>query len=236
MKPIHCACVIHGDVYDWKYVENLHSMLQRHLTQPVRLHVYTEESRPVPEPFIKHPLVDWGIKGPKKSWWYKIQMFNPENFSGPLLYFDLDVVITSSIDWIANSNLQYFWSVRDFKYLWRPTNYGVNSSIMFWDTSKLQHVWQKFNSMGVSRIVQQFHGDQDFLSHAIAENERRYLNTQQVKSWRWQCLDGGYDFRRRMYLQPNTGTSIDEHTSVLVFHGKPKPGEVADSLIVQNWQ
>ena len=236
MKPIHCACVIHGNGYDWKYVDNLYNMLQRHLTQPVKLHVYTEASRTVPEPYIKHELIDWGFSGPKKSWWYKMQLFNPEHFAGPMLYFDLDVVITRNIDWIGNLNLQYFWGVRDFKYLWRPTHYSINSSILFWDTNKYSKIWTKFNNLDINQVVHQFHGDQDFITHAIPEIERRYLNTQSVKSWRWECLDGGYDFRRRMYRKPNTGTGLDETTSVLIFHGKPKPGDTTDSIILQHWQ
>ena len=50
--PIDCACVIHGTAYSWDYVERLHSMLSRHITPGIRLHVYTEADRPVPEPVV----------------------------------------------------------------------------------------------------------------------------------------------------------------------------------------
>ena len=89
--PINCACLIHGTGYDWTYVDRLYNMLSRHLTRQVILHVYTEEERTIPAPYIKHGLVDWGIGGPKKSWWYKLQLFNSEHYSGPLLYFDLEI-------------------------------------------------------------------------------------------------------------------------------------------------
>jgi hypothetical protein len=71
-QVIDCACVIHGTGYDWIYVEQLRNMLSRNLSREVRLHVYTEASRSVPAPYIKHELTDWGISGPKRSWWYKI--------------------------------------------------------------------------------------------------------------------------------------------------------------------
>ena len=132
--PIDCACVIYGDTYSWTYVERLYNMLSRHLSAGVRLHVYTEAERPVPAPMVKHVLTSWGDLGHKRNWWYKMQLFNTEHHAGPLLYFDLDTVIVQSIDWIVQSNLDYFWAIRDFKYLWRPTDYGVNSSIMWWDT------------------------------------------------------------------------------------------------------
>jgi hypothetical protein len=52
---------------------------------------------------VKHILDDWGISGPKRSWWYKMQLFNPAHFAGNLLYFDLDVVIANQLNWIPNS-------------------------------------------------------------------------------------------------------------------------------------
>lgn len=235
-EPVHCACLIHGNVYDWKYVETLHSMLNRHLSNEVRLHVYTEPKRHVPKNFIKHELQDWGISGPKKAWWYKMQMFDERHFSGPLLYFDLDTVITENIDWITKLPTQYFWAIRDFKYLWRPTSYLVNSSVMWWDTSRFNHVWKNFAKQDLSYVIRKYRGDQDYILDAIADTDRKFLDTDRIKSWRWQCLDGGYDFKNRMFLTPNTGTQIGHKTSVLIFHGKPKPGDLQDPIVLQHWQ
>ena len=82
---IDCACVIHGSGYDWQYVERLYNMLCRNLLKEVRLHVYTEHDRSVPPHMVKHILEDWGISGPKRSWWYKMQLFNPTHFAGNML-------------------------------------------------------------------------------------------------------------------------------------------------------
>ena len=106
--PVDCACVIHGTGYDWTYVDRLYNMLNKHISRGVRLHVYTEADRPVPTPYIKHTLTDWGISGPKRAWWYKMQLFNPDHFRGQLLYFDLDTVIVNNIDWICNRAPEYF--------------------------------------------------------------------------------------------------------------------------------
>ena len=72
--PIDCACVIYGDTYSWTYVERLYSMLNRHLSADIRLHVYTEAERPVPDPMIKHVLTSWGDLGHRRNWWYKMQL------------------------------------------------------------------------------------------------------------------------------------------------------------------
>jgi hypothetical protein len=235
-SPIDCACVIHGNGYDWKYVDNLYSMLCRYLTRPVRMHVYTESTRSVPAPYIKHNLIDWKITGPTKSWWYKVQLFNSDYYRGSLLYFDLDVVITRNIDWIWKLKTRHFWAVKDFKYLWRPAYQAINSSIMWWDTVQYDWVWRNFLELDLAQTVKRFHGDQDYINSVITEQQRRYFNPEWVKSWRWQCLDGGYDFKRRTWQNPGSGTTSTPETSIMVFHGDPKPEKVNDLFIKQHWQ
>lgn len=234
--PIDCACVIHGDAYSWDYVDRLYSMLSRHISPGVQLHVYTEEHRNVPAPYIKHSLLNWGIKGPKQSWWYKMQLFNSDYHAGPLLYFDLDVVITGRLDWIWNLPLNYFWSIRDFKYLWKPNSYTINSSIMWWNTQNFDHVWRMFKAQDLNHNMLRFRGDQDYITDAIPSATRRYFDQERIKSWRWQCLDGGYNFAQKRYYLPNTGTTVLDPTSVLVFHGNPKPDQTQDPVIIQHWQ
>jgi hypothetical protein len=235
VETIDCACVIHGDAYSWQYVETLYNMLSRHLTPKVRLHVYTEADREVPAPFIKHELTNWEIGGPRRAWWYKMQLFNTEHHAGPLLYFDLDTVIVNNIDWIWKQPLKYFWTVRDFKYLWRPNFCGINSSVMWWDTRNYNAIWQAFQRQDLLTIMRKYHGDQDYITTAIGHADRRFFDTDQVKSWRWECLDGGYEFSKKRYFCPNTGTQLTNKTSILIFHGNPKPHKVDDSAIVQHW-
>jgi hypothetical protein len=234
--PIDCACVIHGTGYKWQYVDKLYNMLTRNLTREVRLHVYTETERVVPAPYIKHELVDWGISGARKSWWYKLQLFNPNNFAGPLMYFDLDTVIVDNIDWIWQLPLRYFWTLQDFKYLWRSTHQGINSSIMWWDTRNFAYIFKNFNVKNLSFTLKQYPGDQDYLTREIDNKYLRFMPQNRISSWRWQCLDGGYNFKQRIYYQPGTGTQINKDTSVLIFHGSPKPHQVTDSIIEQHWK
>ena len=64
----------------------------------------------------------------------------------------------------------------------------------------------------------------------------RYLPTDQVRSWRWELHDGGYDFLKRKHRTPGTGTVIPDTTSIAIFHGHPKPHEISDSTVLQHWQ
>lgn len=234
---IDCACVIHSTGYEWQYVERLYNMLTRWLPGGIRFHVYTEHDRSVPPHMIKHCLDDLPIQGgPKRSWWYKMQLFNSQHHSGPLLYLDLDVVIVKDISWIASLPTTHLWGCRDFRYLQNPNKITLNSSVMWWNTADFAWVWQQFVTSNVSQTVRRFPGDQDYLAQELGPNRIRYLNERAIKSWRWQCINGGYDFARRQHRQPGTGTHIDDDTSIVVFHGHPKPHETRDAVIQQLWQ
>lgn len=217
---IDCACVIHGSGYDWRYVERLYNMLCRNLSHEVRMHVYTEHDRSVPPHMIKHILDDWGISGPKQSWWYKMQLFNPEHFQGNMLYFDLDVVIANTLDWVPGHSTDYLWTIRDFRYLQNRNTNTMNSSMMWFNVDRFAWIWNQFNQQDLKSTIKGYPGDQDYLSAVLSVNQRRFFEDFYFESFRWQCLDGGYDFARRRHLRPDTGVHIQPSTSVVVFHGQ----------------
>jgi len=235
-EPVDCACVIHGTGYDWVYVDRLYNMLQRNLPQGIRMHVYTEPTRPVPAHMIRHDLTEWsGISGPRRSWWYKMQLFDPQHHQGNMLYFDLDTVIVRDLSWITALPTDHLWGIRDFKYLQNANRSVLNSSIMWWNVSSHAQVWHDFVSQDVATVTRRYPGDQDYIYAALGPNRIRYFDQSQVQSWRWQCWDGGYDFARRAHRLPGTGTQIPPDASVLVFHGNPKPHKIADPAVVQFW-
>lgn len=234
---LDCACVIHDKAYDWTYVEKLYSALKRNLTPQVRLHVYTEPSRPVPADYIKHDLIEFpGVAGPKKSWWYKLQLFREDLHRGPLLYLDLDTVIVSDLDWILPCNTDYFWAIHDFKHLWKKNWQGLNSSIMWFDTQQWAWIWDTFSRSNLKQIMRENHGDQDYLNKLIPPEKKRFFPENKISSYRWQVLDGGYDFKRRVHRQPDSGAHIDQDTSLIIFHGNPKPHQIQDPKLLQCWQ
>ena len=233
---IDCACVIHGNAYSWQYVDNLYHMLTRVFADGIRFHVYTEADRTVPGHMIKHTLEPWaGLDGPRRAWWYKMQLFNAQQFAGNLLYLDLDVVVARELDFVRHCNPQTFWAIRDFKRLQNNRPPTINSSMMWWNVTKFDWVWSNFCRQGAADIARRFPGDQDYITHSIPVQQRRFFEDQYFESYRWQCLDGGYDFRRRQYEKPGTGVQIAGDTAVVVFHGSPKPHEVHDPAIVQLW-
>ena len=234
---IDCACVIHGDGYDWIYVDRLYSMLTRHFTKGIRLHVYTEQSRSVPDHMIKHVLTEWtGLSGRRRSWWYKMQLFDSKHHAGQLLYLDLDTVIVNNLDWILELDTRYFWSIRDFQSLWNPQFQGINSSLMYWNTVAFTKIWEDFSCQDIHQIRKKYNGDQDYLSNALSPTKRKFIDHNRAVSWRWQALDGGMNFQKRTHKIPNNGTEFGSKTSLLIFHGNPKPDQVQDPVVQSHWR
>jgi hypothetical protein len=234
---VDCACLIHGDKYSWDYVEKLYSMLQRNFSYPIKLHVFTEAEREVPAHMIKHSLDSWpAANGPKRAWWYKMQMFNPVHVPGRLLYFDLDVLIVDNLDWMLGLSSNHFWTIKDFRSLWRANWTGINSSVMFWDTQKFQHIWKKFSQSDMKKIMDQYPGDQDYISVMIDLVDRRFIDPTAVQSWRWQVDNGGLDMKTRTHRRPGAGAVVTPGLKIVIFHGRPKPDKIHDDFVVKHWR
>lgn len=234
---VDCACLIHGNVYKWEYVDHLYNMLKRNIGPYFRLHVYTEPNRAVPDYMIKHELENCPPANKhKKGWWYKMQLFNQQHFAGNLLYLDLDVVIVRDLNWIFDLPANKLWAVRDFKHLQNEFMYSINSSVMWWNVPEFDWVWQKFKNGNIETEVNTHKGDQDYLETVIGFDQRRYFPDQQMISWRWQAWNGGKMFPTRWTKNAKSSTTIPDTTSVLIFHGQPKPHELLDDVVIkQHW-
>lgn len=164
-----------------------------------------------------------------------MQLFNPAHYSGQLLYLDLDTVIVNNLDWITQLGSSHLWAIRDFKTLWRPKFQGINSSVMYWHTEKFAKIWTEFAEQDILKLCAKYHGDQDYLSAVLKPTQRRFFPEKSAQSWRWQALDGGMDPYKRTYNHPGLGTQIGPDTSLLIFHGQPKPDQVTDPVIKTHW-
>lgn len=235
--PVHCACVIHGSAYTWDYVDNLYQMLRRHLDPGVILHVLTEPDRSVPAPYVAHPLCHWpGAQGPKAAWWNKLQLFRDGQFHDRVLYFDLDVVIVRDISWMLWLDKTKFWTLRDFRYLWRPSWTGINSSVMVWHPDVIQDLAQELVSIDIDRVMSGYLGDQDYLTARLPRERVAFLDPNRFQSWRWQVFDGGMDMHTRHYRRPGAGVVTGPYTDVVIFHGRPKPHQIDLPWIQYHWR
>ena len=106
---------------------------------------------------------------------------------------------------------------------------------MLWDTVKFNYIWDDFLKQNLADLIRKYPGDQDYLSATLNPKDIRFFDNNLIKSWRWQLLDGGLDFKTRKYRRPGAGTLLDPTTRIAIFHGNPKPHEITDPVVQKFW-
>lgn len=180
------ACVLRsGGDFNAEYVRRLKSGVDAHLSG----HEFVCLSD-VAVPCQRIPLkTDW------PGWWAKLELFG---LPGPVLYFDLDTVITGDLSEIA-AYPHRFTMLRGFSHPDSPA-----SGVMAWhgDYSYLRDAFDPERDYPG-------HGDQGYIGHMLRHEPDLF-----------QDLFPGRIVSRK---QPAT-RSADER--VVCFHGKPRPHQV----------
>jgi len=167
------------------YVEKLYNSLKRNLDVEFKFHVLTDKGEELQgEQYNIVPL-----SGENDMYWNKIEAFNRENFTGPCLYIDLDVVICKNITNVVNRLLE---TKGRFFMLHQPMDGYANSSIMYWDDD-FGHIYENFMS-DIARNVYMFRrrgignmGDQGYIASTV---DFEYLNNDEFASVGWVYKGG----------------------------------------------
>ena len=224
-------CVRFGFRYGREYVERLRNMVSRHLTIPYEFVCLTDDKKPIE-----------GVRtlyqenaGYNKQWWHKVHMFDPSlELHGRILYFDLDVVIHDSIDKLFINQGNQFLGIRDFNRKFHPNWKYLNSSVMSWTHGTQSKIYQEFKKD--KNAAMRFHGDQDFIWRQ-SKNTLVFWPENWIQSYKWEI-------RSREELVERSGrkgfkTVWNQYPindcCVGVFHGDPKPQDVPDKYVVDNW-
>lgn len=238
---INIACVKAGSNYSDDYVLKLYNSVVRNLSVPFHFYLFTDRNFPVQEHMTINQLVPFPEDMPRsnKLWWHKIYMFDKkwEWMYPETLYFDLDTVIVDSIDKFVDYHVGKFCILQDFNRHHNP-NFDMffNSSIMKWPVEKYTHIFERWYA-DYQTLTRQNQGDQNYISKVI-KGEHILWPVQWAMSYKWELLDGGllragYPL---VYREPGIGLILPPECSVIVFHGKPNPSEVEDSLIKAHWK
>lgn len=206
MNDLAVYCVYWGDKYDRGYVYALRDAVAANLSHDHRFICVTTDHLDGIE--TRKPHV------PYSGWWQKIGLFSPRMATGPSLYFDLDVVITGSLDYLV----EYAKGEEGDFVLAAPANWaqsghgGIQSSVMAWP-GNWHYPYEQFKPQWPA-IRERLWGDQEFLWELLGDDWRRLPNV------------GSYKY----HVRP-TG-QIPDDMSVCVFHGKPDPHEVTDQCML----
>lgn len=182
MIDVWCVCV--GTKYSADRIDALKHMVSKNLTIPYRFRVLSSSNY--------------------EGWWAKIDLFAKS--SGPSIYFDLDVVITGSIDYLADYTKHHLAAPAN----WGQSGHGgVQSSVMVWNGENRQPS-QRFNyEIDSARLW----GDQEFLTEIYGDN---YIKIPYVYSYKYHARN-----------------QLPDDARVVCFHGKPDYWEVNRDWINQ---
>ena len=215
MAPLTICCLEVGDYlgHGRLYVETLANMCERHC--PPHTFVCVSDREHCVETLPADPQL--------KGWWSKVSLFKPGRFTGNVLYFDLDVVISGDLDGLVEL-LEFgdFWALDDFAWpLSRAAETEAllskhasgrallrllggpgtcNSSVMLWREDAGRDIWEHYSLARISGL----HGDQNWITQCMGD--------------RLQLIPQGW---ARSYRYGGSGP-------ITVHHGEPKPHEVAD--------
>jgi hypothetical protein len=217
---INIVCVLRqgGKVgYDASWVEKLQNGVKQNLSIPYRFVCLSD----VDVPCERIPLEQTG-----PGWWAKLQLFKTGLFDGPVLYFDLDTVITGNLDELVS----IVTSQCDFL-MEHDTHFNISSSAILYWNGDYSNIYQEYikkseyyedkYSLGNQGSTRQI-GDQAVIASLV---KHRYIND--VCPGQWFHIVSKQDYR------------IDlSQTKVLIFRkAKQKPSTMLDHpLVKQYWK
>ncbi len=215
MTPLTVACVLRsGGVYTPDWVLRLKRGVKRNITVPYRFVCLSDIDVPVERILLE---TKW------RGWWSKLELF--QQLTGPTLYFDLDTVITGSLDAIAR-HPHNFTAAHDY---YRPQM--MCSTAMAWN-GDFSFITKAFaaNPNGLSHEydhkVRPRVGDQAFIEDQLAARGMKFDT--------FRDLFGERTIASYKVHKCEAGPPDD--AAAVAFHGKPKPQDLSTGWVPALWR
>lgn len=144
-------------LYSEEWVEKLFNQVTRNINIPFNFSCLSN----IETKFNTIPLVS-----NSNSFWNKIELFRPNLFTGPVLYFDLDVLICKDI----TETIIKLKTANKFLMVKEPYLDIVNSSIMYWN-GDYSHLYESYIK-NKELICEEYkkvprYGDQAYISENV---------------------------------------------------------------------
>ena len=213
-----------GTQYEADFVNQLYNGARKNISGDFRFVCLTDNASGLKEGIEAHPLPDIELGDTYfTSGWRKISSFSPQltkppyNLSGTILFFDIDMIITGSLD--------EFWdfSPGDFCIIENWTQPGKkigNSSVYRYDLEKMHDIFHDFEKNHADHY-DTYDNEQMYLTRYMQENQSvTWWPEEWCKSFKVHCIPPRL---LRGLLTPK----MPEKCKILVFHGPPKPMDAA---------
>lgn len=218
------ACVLRsGGIYDALWVSRLRAQIRRHLTIEHEFVIVCDFESGVGRGCAEtcagdtvHTVADFW-----PGWWAKIELFKPDRFEGPVLYFDLDTMPVGNLSDIARAAEAHdFIMLRDFY-----RSEGLGSGVMAWRSQDVVAPIYEAFAVRPKFFMECYRagGDQSFVESCV--------NLKQLPRWQDVLPDQivSYKVHCRAGIPPNA--------RVICLHGKPKFSDMpANDAVRQAWE
>ena len=210
-------CIKWGTRYGADYVNRLANMIRRNAKRPTRLVCFTDDRTGV-DPWVEiAPLPDINIPE-RVAWtpWRKLSLWQYplHDLEGDVMFFDLDVVITGSIDEFFDFEPGRFCVAEN----WTQPNSGVgNTSVYRFPAGRMKHIFDDFDR-DPEAILKRFRIEQQYISAVV--DDMVYWPA----DW---CLSFKHNLMPRWPLNFFVAPKLPAGTKLVAFTGKPDPDEAA---------
>jgi len=209
---LNVACVKVGERYDAHYVNVLFDMVRRNLPAGFegRFICFTDDATGL-DPLIETREVPSDLAS--RGWWAKLWLFNEGAFPAGerVLYFDLDTVVCGPLDALATYQGD-FAILRD-----AYRSEGLQSSVMAWKAGACNYIYRCWFLAGCPDVDG---GDQAWIEKFVKNPD---------------ILQEKFPGRLRSY-KVECRSEIPRGTSVVFFHGYPRPHEVESGWVPEVWK
>lgn len=233
------VCIKWGRAFGPEYVNRLYSGVRRHMSQPVRFCCMTDlatgfhpevEVLPLPvEPFAQDMNAALAVAN-RQGAMRKVSLFRPgviPDLDGPVLGFDLDVVITGGLDdlWRFQPDkvaMRHDWVE---KRKGRPTGHG---SVFKYDPARHGYLYHDLAAAPYAEVEKARGSEQRYTAHkAMDRGDFAYLPEPWVVSFKHDCY-------RPWPFSAWTQPDLPSEAKVVCFHGHPKMPEAVAGY--RNWR
>ena len=219
-------CIKWGTLFGPEYVNRLYSGVRRNLARPVRFICMTEHAEGLHpdievldlplEPFAE-PMAAALAVANRQGAMRKVSLFRPglvTDLEGPVLGFDLDVVITGDLEaiWSMSSGkicMRHDWTE---KRKGRPTGHG---SVFRFDPARHGFLYDDLAANPYTEVEKARGSEQRYTSHKAMDNGVfDYIPGDWVVSFKYDCNP----FPQNWISRPK----LPAEARVVCFHGRPK--------------
>jgi hypothetical protein len=225
MDAVNIVCLKWGDVYSPDYVNNLYSMVKRHITLPFRFICLTENSQDIRSEVEIWPLPEF--EEPPAEYakfcqaWRKLALFKPgvADMKGKVLFLDLDVVIMGNIDCFFS----FSEKLSIIENWYQPGQLVGQASVICFEAGRENALLDNYLDDPI-KVLKQYRTEQAYITGYLGFGNFSFFPQTWCISFKKHCMPSGLArFFSAKVTEP-------KEAKIVVFHGRPNPPDAIKGI------